>query len=99
MKEFSDDVQERITAALVRLGVSAETAGMVGAEITADISRCWSGERVYIGKKDQERARIIDVVRRKFNGRNARELARELGVGRATIYRYIKIAGRAPAGC
>lgn len=96
MIEFSDDIQTRIAAALVRLGVSPETAGMVGAEITDDIARCWKGERVYIGKKEQDRARIINIVRRRFNGRNARELARELGVGRATIYRYIKISGRAP---
>lgn len=28
-----------------------------------------------------------------FNGRNAREVARKLGIGRASVYRYLKQAG------
>lgn len=30
-----------------------------------------------------------------FNGRNAREVARKLGIGRASVYRYLKQAGGA----
>ncbi len=97
MIDFTEDVQTRITAALVRLGVSAETAGLVGSEITIDLARSWQGERIYIGVKEIERARIRDEVRRRFNGRNARELARELGIGKTTVYRIIKISGRAAA--
>lgn len=94
VKDFTDDVQTRITAALVRLGISENIAGLVGAEITTDLAHTWRGERVYLGAKEQERARIRDEVRRRFNGRNARELARELAIGRATVYRYIKMEGR-----
>ena len=93
MIEFIDDVQTRISSALVRLGISEEVAGMVGAEITTDLATTWRGERVFIGTLQKERARIRDEVRRRFNGRNAHELSRELAIGRATVYRIIKTAG------
>lgn len=93
MSEFIDDVQTRIISALVRLGVGEEVAGMVGVEIVTGISRDWSGDNVYISR-DAERARMRDEVRRRFNGRNAREIARELGIGRATVYRIIKTPAR-----
>lgn len=94
MSEFIDDVQARFTAALQRLGVSETVASMVGAELMADVARSWHGKEVYIGKRDIERALIKDEVRRRFNGRNACELAREFGIGKVTVYRYLKIAGR-----
>lgn len=94
MSEFIADVQTRITAALVRLGVSAEVAGMVGSEIVTDLDRTWRGERIYLSAREIERAAIRDEVRRRFNGRNAREVARELGIGKTTVYRIIKTAGR-----
>lgn len=97
MLDFTQEMQTRITDALVRLGVSAQVADMVGAEITQDLCRAWSGEQVYFGKREIERARLRDEVRRRFNGRNAREIARELGIGRATVYRYIKLPGRGGA--
>lgn len=31
-----------------------------------------------------------------FNGRNAREVARKLGIGRASVYRYLKQSGGRP---
>jgi Mor family transcriptional regulator len=92
--EFIDDVQRRITCALERLGVSPEVAVMVGSEIVTDLHHTWRGERIFVGTKEKERARIRDEVRRRFNGRNARELAREFEIGRATVYRIIKTAGR-----
>lgn len=94
MSDFVDDLQGRIAAALVRMGVSPEVAGMVGAEITADMARTWHGQRVYIGKRALDRKRLSEDVRRRFNGRNAREVARELDIGRATVYRHIKTSGR-----
>lgn len=94
MSEFLDDVQARFTAALQRLGVSETVAGMVAGELAADVARSWRGQSVYIGGRHRERARIKDEVRRRFNGRNARELARELGIGTVTVYRYLKIPGR-----
>ena len=94
MSEFIDDVQSRICDALIRLGVSGEVAGLVGAEITSDLLRTWSGERVYIAKKPYSVAKLHDEIRRKFNGRNAHEIAREMEIGRATVYRIIKTEGR-----
>ena len=40
-----------------------------------------------------ERERITAEVLRVFNGRNAAEVARRLGIGRATVYRIIKQEG------
>jgi Mor family transcriptional regulator len=94
VSEFVDDVQQRIKDALVRLGVSQEVAGMVGAEITLDIAHAWHGHDVYIATGKLKRARLRDQIKLKFNGRNARELARELGCGRATVYRVIKTDGK-----
>ena len=89
MSEFIDDVQLRITAALCKMGISETVAGMVAAEISGDIARCWRGQAVYVS----DRSRLHEEVRRCFNGRNAREIARELGVGRATVYRILKTPG------
>lgn len=50
---------------------------------------------VYIRSARQERARETAAeVLRHFNGRNASEVARELGISRATVYRCIKQPGR-----
>ena len=94
MIEFTEDLHTRITSALERLGVSAEVSGMVSTEIVTDLNRTWRGERVYLGAKELERAKVREEVCSRFNGRNARELARELGIGRATVYRIIKPPGR-----
>jgi Mor family transcriptional regulator len=94
VSEFIEDVQARITSALQRLGISDQVADMVGAELTAELARAWHSKVVYIGKHNLERARVNEEVRRRFNGRNAREVAREMGIGRATVYRIIKTAGR-----
>lgn len=94
MIEFAEDIQDRITRALLRLGISDQVAGMVGAEIVIDLARTWHGEQLYISATEIERARIRDEVRRRFNGRNAREIAREMGIGKTTVYRIIKIAGQ-----
>lgn len=94
MMDFSEDVQTRIVEALVRLGISEDTAKMVGVEVVCGIGQRYGGERVYVGKKERERAELRNEVRRRFNGRNVREIARELGVGRATVYRYLKAPGQ-----
>lgn len=57
----------------------------------AKLRQEFGGDRVYV-RKD------VTVVRREralelFNGRNASEVARELGVSRATVYRLLKTPG------
>lgn len=55
----------------------------------------FGGTEVWVSPntRDQRRATAAEVLRL-FNGRNATEVARELGISRASVYRYIKQAGR-----
>lgn len=54
----------------------------------------FGGQRIYIAATPaQEREQAMQEVLRRFNGRNASALAREMGLSRATVYRYIKQAG------
>ena len=52
----------------------------------------FAGEETYIQKRSSKE--LAGEVLHLFNGRNATEVARKLGVGRATVYRYIKQAGK-----
>lgn len=52
----------------------------------------FGGEETYIQKRDRQ-ALASDVLRL-FNGRNATEVARRLGIHRATVYRYLKQPGK-----
>lgn len=52
------------------------------------------GERARIGPRStSERRRLMQDVLALFNGRNAAEIARRLGLSRATVYRWLKQAG------
>lgn len=48
---------------------------------------------VYSVPRTQRQERVRKVLEL-FNGRNATEVARRIGVSRATVYRYIKQPGR-----
>jgi transcriptional regulator of acetoin/glycerol metabolism len=50
----------------------------------------FAGERAYIRRRPRN---LADRVLAIFNGRNATETARELGIGRATVYRKLKQPG------
>lgn len=63
-------------------------------QIEKQIRGEFAGEMTYIAKTIPERDRLKDEVRRLFNGRNATEVARELKIGRTTVYRILKTAGR-----
>lgn len=52
----------------------------------------FAGEKVWVNKREKVAATVL----RMFNGRNATEVARRLQISRATVYRVIKQAGRAP---
>lgn len=52
----------------------------------------FAGEEVYLRKRTAAYRRA-DVLSR-FNGRNATEIARELKISRATVYRLLKQPGR-----
>lgn len=72
------------------------------AELTQALREEFAGERVYVrrpgvrsliaaGNHHPLAARALEL----FNGRNASEIARVLGISRATVYRLLKQAGRA----
>lgn len=52
----------------------------------------FAGEEVYIQKRSSKE--LAGEVLRLFNGRNASEVARRLGIHRATVYRYLKQPGK-----
>jgi len=59
--------------------------------IEAMVRREFAGEKVWIRKRAPlDRARVLA----RFNGTNATEVARELGISRATVYRLLKQPGR-----
>lgn len=58
-------------------------------EIEHQIRHEFAGERVYIAKRDDA---LAERIAEKFNGRNVREIAREMHVSRRTVYRSIKKA-------
>lgn len=59
------------------------------------IYRRMQGGQLYFSPRAYEMtaAERDDKVRRMFNGRNATEIARVLGIGRATVYRILKRPG------
>lgn len=52
--------------------------------------------RYYVAAKgpDEDARELARKVLSNFNGRNAREVARKLGIGKTTVYRVIKQSGR-----
>lgn len=52
----------------------------------------FAGEEAYIQKRNGKD--VASEVLRLFNGRNATEVARRLGIHRATVYRYLKQPGK-----
>ncbi len=52
----------------------------------------FAGEEIYIAKRANQK--LAEDVLRLFNGRNASEVARRLGIHRATVYRYLKQPGK-----
>jgi transcriptional regulator of acetoin/glycerol metabolism len=54
----------------------------------------FQGIEIYIPRRSMAKRRKLTAdVLRLFNGRNATEVARTLGIGRTTVYRILKQAG------
>lgn len=81
--------------AMVAYVISVEPALQAKrAEITADLRAEFGGQRVYLSARPQtDREKRVRNILSLFNGRNATEVARRLGVSRATVYRTIKQPG------
>ena len=59
--------------------------------VVSDMRKTFGGEQFYHPKRsERDRQRIAADVLRLFNGRNASEVARRLGISRATDYRVLK---------
>lgn len=55
----------------------------------------FAGLRAYLRKRPHSQQLARDVLRL-FNGRNATQIARQLNISRATVYRLLKQPGPAP---
>lgn len=83
------DLVDQVIAFLARHRPElAEVAREVEAELRAE----FGGGDHYVRAPDTSEgvARVLEA----FNGRNASEVARELGISRATVYRRLRQAGR-----
>lgn len=77
----------------------AEFPGLAGPKFErakVELRKEFAGEQVYISSKRW--SETATQVMRLFNGENAREVARTLGISRASVYRYLKQEGRPDAG-
>ncbi len=67
-------------------------------DVKRKIRNEFGGDRGVVRRRGfGDRNPLIDEVARMFNGRNATEVARQLRIGRATVYRLLKVAGRPDA--
>ena len=86
--DLVDRIFDYLLDQLPQLAGNADGIDRAKAAVRAE----FAGEETYIQKRSSKE--LAGEVLRLFNGRNATEVARKLGVGRATVYRYIKQAGR-----
>jgi transcriptional regulator of acetoin/glycerol metabolism len=93
-EKFSDpDLVDRVFEYIVQL--IPEVAGH-RAEVERQIRDEFASERVYVRRRSAAGANPLAAeVARLFDGRNATQVARELGISRATVYRLLKQPGKA----
>lgn len=79
-------------------GLIAAAAAADLVEIKCAVRETFAGEQCYIAARPASaRQQLAADVLRAFNGRNASELARTFSIGRTTVYRLLKQAGRGGA--
>lgn len=78
----------------IMLEWSKEVSKQLAESIEKRLRLEMAGDRGYISSESTATKEAKhDQVRRMFNGRNATEIARELKLGRATVYRILKRPG------
>lgn len=90
------DLVDRIFEYLVAEVPAMKEAAELGrlAEMKLAVRHEFSGDRQNIGRRTEAGRRdLAGSVLAMFNGRNASEVGRRLGVSRATVYRMLKQAG------
>lgn len=90
--EILEDLLAKLPALFVREGVADEAAPRLAFIVTEFLRDEWGGASIYIprGASYQVEAMARDVCRR-WNGRNLRTLARELGIGEARVRQLYRI--------
>ena len=89
-----DDLVDRIFSRLPHLWPALVADPNALDEAKRAIRDEFGGTEAYIrSNRTQASKDTAQRVLAKFNGRNAREIARELGIGRTTVYRMLKQAG------
>lgn len=87
------DLVDRIFAYL--LVEFPQLAGGGLAEAKRAVREEFGAREAYVARRGAaERQEVVRQVLEKFNGRNASEVARELQISRATVYRLLKQPGR-----
>lgn len=86
---FSDPAMAQALQSMA--GGGSKKVGQLKTAVRAE----FRGEECYIaGRPATDRQQTVVQVLALFNGRNASEVARRLGIGRATVYRIIKQAAQ-----
>lgn len=86
--DIVDRIFEMLAPELESLQVTPEKTAAMREALRYELG----GTREWIRKPDRSDEIAAEVLRL-FNGRNATEVARQLGIGRATVYRKLKQAG------
>jgi Mor family transcriptional regulator len=85
--DLVDAIFDYVLAQLPEMRSRAIELGRIKAAVRDE----YGGQKVYVAKRRaQDRADVATQVLAHFNGRNATEVARKLGISRATVYRLIK---------
>lgn len=84
--DLVDRIFELLLVQFPEIGVDQKSLHKTRAAVRAE----FAGAEVYIPKRNS-RASASEVLKL-FNGRNADEIARRLGISRRTVYRYLKQA-------
>jgi Mor family transcriptional regulator len=97
MADIGDRIQTiaHEVAAQIMLEKATEISEEIAVRLEQRLRTEMAGDRGYISIESTiSRKEKHDRVRRMFNGRNATEIARELNIGRSTVYRILKTPGR-----
>ena len=86
--DFVDRIFDYLLSEFPQLAGDAERMQKAQAAVRAE----FAGEEVYIQKRSSRD--LASEVLQHFNGRNASEVTRRLGVSRRTVYRHLKQPGK-----
>lgn len=89
-----------IAGMTAKLGISTDVAGMLAAEVVAEIYQDWKGERPYIGPPkeaaEQREARNRALLRDWKSGERIPFLARRYQISVKRVYAVLKISRASP---